>query len=270
MSRILRPRRHEDRGGPYGEGPVQSRQEVATVAASGGGGTTGPVFGRRRIFGAVAQTGSTTVTVVGDAALTHFGVGARASAPQTTHNGYQETVGAGIGNTGIENPNGGSAWGQWDWRQKVSFFIRSPASLATKRAWFALGNGMSGTAPLASGSAASASRHIGIAYDSAVSANWLIQSGDGTNRSGLDTGLAVATGTDYRFVLDHTVAGVLTVSIYVGNLASPPVATYAGTKTNNLPTGTGTPAFEWSDTNLSGVAADAGFIRVAFDYESDY
>jgi len=235
-----------------------------------GASTIDPVFGRRVIYGVDPQIGSTSVTVVGDGALAHFGAGVRAAAPQATHAGYQETIAAGVGGTGIEHANGTGAWGRWDWRQRLSFWIRAPASLATKRAWFCLGTGMSGTAPLAAGSAASASRHIGLSYDSAVSPNWLIQSGDGTNRSGLDTGLAVAADTDYRFVIDNAVSGVLTVAIYVGVLASPPVASYSGSKTTNVPTGTGTPVFEWSDTNLSGVAADAGFIRVAFRYESDY
>ncbi len=238
----------------------------APAAPTSGG--VDPIFGKRLIYGVVQKANvSTTVNVVGGDALAHSGVGVPTNSPQATHAGYYEAIGAGAGNTGIENGNGTSSWGRWDWRQKLSFFVRSPASIATKRVWLDLGNGMSGTAPLASGTAGSASRHIGLAYDSAVSPNWLIQSGDGTDRSGLDTGLVVVVDTDYRIVLDHSVAGTLSVSIYTGTAQT---LAYSGAKTTNLPTGTGGAVFEWADTNLSGVAVNNGFVRVAFLYESDY
>lgn len=229
-----------------------------------------PVLGRKFCWATTTTPTDTTCTVQGQTgvtAMTHTGVGTRAAAPIAGKRcAYQETIGAGAGNSGSETTN--VAHVRWDFRPKISFLVRAPSALTTRRAWFCIGQGMSATAPLASGSAASGLEHIGLAYDSAVSANWLLQSGDGTNRSGTDTGLAVAVDTDYRIVLDFSVAGRLTCEIWVG--ANPSGPSVRITKTTNLPTGTTGRVIEWADTNLSGGAGVSGFIRSAWKVESDY
>jgi hypothetical protein len=99
------------------------------------------------------------------------------------------------------------------------------------------------------GSAASALHFVALGYDPTVSANFIIDSGDGTNHSGIDTGYAVPTNNleYYMVLLDWTDAGSLAYSIYTepfqagGYVQGSEVWTLvaSGTKATNLSTTVG-------------------------------
>jgi hypothetical protein len=176
------------------------------------------------------------------------------------------------------NNNGGASTGNVtymsreftrpDFRPRVRFAIRSPASLTSKRFYVGfMEGGYETITPLASGTATgvTATRHAVVAFDANVSANWLLQSGDGTTRGGTDTGLAVVASTDYWIDLDWSVAGTLTLRIYASAITNAPTVT---TRTTQLATGSTLMYGTVGDIALA-AGVLPGFDRTAFLWESN-
>jgi hypothetical protein len=96
------------------------------------------------------------------------------------------------------------------------------------------------------GTAGSALHFVGCGYDPTVSSHFIIDTGDGTNHSGIDTGYAVPANAleYYMVILDWTTNGTLSYSIYIdpfqtgGYVQANEVWTLvaSGTKTTNLST----------------------------------
>lgn len=61
--------------------------------------------------------------------------------------------------------------------------------------------------------AANTTDYVAIAYDDAISSDWLCCSGDGTNHDCDSMGLAVATSTEYSFAVDYSESGVLRCTV---------------------------------------------------------
>jgi hypothetical protein len=173
------------------------------------------------------------------------------------------TIGANTGNVTYI----ATQWTRPDFRPRVRFRFRSPSSLANKRFFVAFSEGgLEGVTPLAAGTAASAIKHVSLHYDAGVSANFLLQSGDGTNRGGTNTNLAVVADTEYFGDLDYSVAGTVTLRLYVGSPIAPSPSVTA--RTTQLPTGSTVLYAVIGDIALA-AGTLPGFHRISFVWESN-
>jgi hypothetical protein len=82
------------------------------------------------------------------------------------------------------------------------------------------------------GPAASGINFVGIAFETGLSSAWRCCSGDGASYTCSDiAGTSLAASTEYKLILDYSVAGTLRCSVQAGT-GSPIVLD----KTTNLPT----------------------------------
>jgi hypothetical protein len=146
-----------------------------------------------------------------------------------------------------------------------------------QRRWVGLSDGdLTGVVPVI-GSAAQAAKYVAMVVDVAVSPNWILMSGDGTNHSGIDTGIPVVwadTGKGWIISLDWTKLGVLTATLQpIGG------AITTLTKTTNIATATlATPGNNAVTTlvgpwvggvNLAAVAHNYWLSRIFMEGEAD-
>lgn len=110
--------------------------------------------------------------------------------------------------------------------------IRTGAAVTTTRIWTGLTSAaISGSDPSIA-STALAVNYIGVGYSAAVNGGrFVCGSGDGTNHSGVDTGITVAANTYYDIVIDYSVSGTLACSVSTNGGAFTTV-----TKSTNMPT----------------------------------
>lgn len=107
-------------------------------------------------------------------------------------------------------------------RPKFTANIRTHTSVTNNRIAVMIteGTGSDALSP-DTGPTASSVDFVGIVHDVAVSAAWRCCSGDGTNYSCTDiTGSTLAVSTDYKVVVDWSVAGTLTCSVTAGSTTS--------------------------------------------------
>jgi hypothetical protein len=90
----------------------------------------------------------------------------------------------------------------------------SVSAMTAQRLVFALASGDPSGLTAAAGPTASGLSFIGIWADSAVSANWKVCSGDGTNYSCTDTGVAYANDVTIRVKLDWTAITSFTATLW--------------------------------------------------------
>ncbi len=96
-------------------------------------------------------------------------------------------------------------------RPKLVTWVRVDAT-DNRRIWAGLSeSSLQSLAPSIS-SAATSIDYVGLAYDSAVSSDWLCCSGDGTNHSCSDTGVSVSA-TEYALTVDWSASGTLTCRV---------------------------------------------------------
>lgn len=242
--------------GPSGSLPTGGTLGQAIVnTGSGTGGwdwfTPNVVFGRRFSYWQIALDTDNGWTVVGHPVPTHFGSATTTSNPLTTRNSIIENT------IGISGGTGGWFSGvitRAGFRPRARALVQSSGTLTTRR--FGLDFTDSGVSTTAPANAASVINFVRLVYDSSVSANWLLNSGDGTNQSYTDTGLAVVGSTDYYVELDWSVAGTLTSRIYVGSPTAAPTVT---NKSSNLSVATANLFFEIYNSNLAGAGTINGW-----------
>jgi hypothetical protein len=82
--------------------------------------------------------------------------------------------------------------------------IRTGAAITTTRYWVGLSSAaISGQAPTIA-SAAFGTSYVGVGYQAGINGgNFVCGSGDGTNHTGVDTGVAVAANTYYDIIIDY-------------------------------------------------------------------
>lgn len=153
------------------------------------------------------------------------------------------TSGGSDGNLAGMSPSGGNSYIQ---RSALWALVGTGATLTSQRIWVGVGATLTGgtfngyvpptTATALAGYA------YAFAYDPAVSANWLCVTGDGTNWSGTDSGVAVTASTAWAMSISNTTWGTTTFKIQGWNtwtsLSSVPSPTVVN-KTTNIPSGIG-------------------------------
>lgn len=220
-------------------------------------------FGRRTHYWSIMLTTDTNFHDSGTGGTpTHFGAFSPTQVYVTHNAGGKraalQATGITAGNTNVLD----GAVTNWtvDNRPRARALVQSPASLVNLRFGFDVTDaGLSVTAPA---NAASAIHYVRLVYDVSVSANWLLDSGDGTNRSYTDTGLAVVVSTDYYLDLDWSAGTTLTSRIYVGSPSATPTVT---NKTTNLSTGATALTTEMFDAGVGGVATGFAWSGITWD-----
>jgi hypothetical protein len=112
--------------------------------------------------------------------------------------------------------------------------IRTGATITTTRIWTGLSSAaISGQDPTIT-SGAFGTSYIGVGYSAAVnSGRFVCGSGDGTNHTGVDTGVTVAINTYYDIVIDYySTPGTLICAVSTNGGAFTAV-----TKATNIPAG---------------------------------
>lgn len=249
---------------PAGGNPGQS-------VVNNGSGTGGwdysiptPGFGRRFSYWQVYHTGvggGLLIQYGVSTNITHSGGGTQTNGSDTSYAASFESLGpsqSGTLSTGDRPAYPGH-------RPRVRGHFKTPNSLTNLRWRFGY---IDGNVPISiaatTSTVAEATKYINLVYDNGVNVNFILESSDGTNRSGVSTGLAVATNTHYWIDLDWTVAGTLTVRIYVG---SPTAAPTVVSKSSNLDTSATAMCPFMGDINLSGSGTISGFSRMAFAWD---
>lgn len=95
------------------------------------------------------------------------------------------------------------------YRPRLSSIVVTDSAVTTRRVWVALTSADLTAVVVPTTAVAQGASYVGLAFDTAISANWGCCSGDATNHSCSDTGIAVATGTEYRLSADWTTSGTL-------------------------------------------------------------
>lgn len=116
--------------------------------------------------------------------------------------------------------------------------------------------------------AAASSRYIGFAYDVGRSGNWWICSGDGSNNSCQDTGVAVVASTLYAFTLDASTlvdGGGFTVSLSSKTIGSSSAFASLGTwtRTTNVSATAWQYGHDFYVTNTAAVIKKLGVVQFA-------
>lgn len=116
--------------------------------------------------------------------------------------------------------------------------------------------------------AAASSKYIGFAYDVGRSGNWWVCSGDGSNHSCQDTGVAVVASTLYAFTIDASTlvdGGGFTVTLSSKSIGSSGSFTTLGTWTRT--TNVSATAFQYGQdfyvTNTAAVVKKLGLVQFA-------
>lgn len=140
-------------------------------------------------------------------------------------------------------------------RVRFKVLAYTDSATTSRRYWFAVASASLSATSATIASAANTNVHVGIAYDSAVSANWLCCAGNGTNKSCVDSGLAYAANTLVLLDADNTTSGTLTCKVT-------PFGGSTTTTTNSAtaPT-TSTALYSY---NLSGTALAASAIQIRY------
>jgi hypothetical protein len=244
--------------------------QVVTNTAAGAGGwdwaIPNPAMGRRTIYWQINDPGTAGFVIVGNTgtAPSHGGTGTQTLGTLAGRPSLYEAVPGGVGAHGQLFTT--AQFTRPGYRPRARGYFRSPASLATRRWSFTIeSGGVDVLVPRTSGSAASGITFVGVFYNSSVSGNFLVNTGDGANFSGTDTGLAVPTNTDFWVDLDWTTAGTFTARIYLTALTNAPTTT---STSSNLSTGTTLLYGSMDDANLA-VGAMSGFERTAFLWDTN-
>lgn len=93
----------------------------------------------------------------------------------------------------------------------LTFYLDS--TITSQRHWVALASTDLATVACPTGAAASAISYVGICRDTGVSNNWYLASGDGTNHSGTDSGVAGTASNLHQVTIDASVMGQFTVTL---------------------------------------------------------
>lgn len=174
------------------------------------------LLGRPRCVWSVGfDTAATTFNAVGCAAPTSP-TGTPSAVLGTGSRQYIQYAGAASANA-VAGLNGGPFTQVRPYmRPNFGAFIRTDSAITNRRIWVGLAESTLATlAQAASGS--SSIDFVAYSYDSAVSANWWLCSGDGTNYSCTDTGTVVAVSTEYGISLDWRIAGNVRFCLDVAN-----------------------------------------------------
>lgn len=179
------------------------------------------------------------------------------------------TSGGAAGNlAGLDNNTGGAnTWGYVN-RSSLWTVVGTGSDITSQRIWVCFfsnwagaGGTINGQTPPTSATA-NISRGYAFAYDSAVSANWLCVTGDGTNWSGTDSGVPVTASTAWAMSIDNTVYGTVTFKIQGWtDWASLPTPTVVN-KTTNYPRDTGNVGI--GECFLRNLAASARTFDICF------
>jgi hypothetical protein len=213
--------------------------------AQGGGATSAmpPAAGRKQYNYFVPDTVAAVHS--GTTALTQYGAGVKAAGPTSTRHGISYALPATAGNTDATITGAVTRAG---FKPKISTVI-SLGSTTSITHFFALDNN-SGTCNIGSGSTqftaqtagGSCTNHMaGLYHDTrgAQSTKWLCCSSDGTSWSCSDTGVTVATSTDYTLIADLSQPGTLTCTVNGTSVA----------KSNNLPAAATDLKLNWGAMN---------------------
>jgi len=115
-----------------------------------------------------------------------------------------------------------------DYRPIYAARMRTDTAITLRRHYHGLQSASTAALAVTTGTASSTIRYVALAFDTAVNANWLCCSGDGTTHGCTSTGVAVAVSTEYALTVDHGTAGTLSCTVNGTTV----------TKSTNLPTGT--------------------------------
>lgn len=144
-----------------------------------------------------------------------------------------------------------SLWARPNYRWKFGFVVGTDTAITLRRQWIGLTESNLKDVTHADGPTASAVDFVAVGWDTSISANWRICSGDGTNYSCADiTGATVSVSTEYQGVIDYSVAGTVSVTLKATTDGST-MTTYTATKTTNLPTGATNGLLQGSTTTLA-------------------
>lgn len=194
-------------------------------------------------------------------AITHNGVGltvptisaTASSSPQTEANYVAFTTNATANNVS-GYATGAFTTTQLRYAPVLRARIRTGGAITTTRYWVGLSSAaISGQSPVVA-AAPFGTAYIGVGFDPAVNGgNWVCGSGDATNHSGVNTGIAVAANTYYDVVIDYySVTNTLTCAISTNGSSFTTV-----TKASNLPATTTSLGINALVNNTSSGAARA-------------
>jgi len=165
-------------------GPLSARSFYAWQGSTT---ATGLAYSSQITGGSVTETGTAS-------ALTNVGT-----------RGYSQRASAASNNAlaGVESATMIHTY--TNWRPRISALVRTDTAITTRRTWIGVEESTISLLAIrtaASGPAASAVDFAAIGFDTAVDPNWMLCTGDGTNYSCSDTGVAVAVSTEYSIVVD--------------------------------------------------------------------
>lgn len=194
--------------GPQGLQGEQGPQGPAGPAGSTDGAMPHEVLMRRYGRGHPLTSAATTFTVLGMSVPTVLAGGSVAAAPANANRMYIRYTTAATNNA-VKGQSGPFAETRPAYRPKYSTQIRTDATTDNRRIWVGLAKSSLAALPVSSG--ASAIDFVAVGYQS--SGNWQCCSGNGSNYSCDNTGVAVDANMEYQIILDWTTEGTLVCSI---------------------------------------------------------
>lgn len=188
------------------------------------------------------SAGGATVTFGCDGGSVPTMTGTPTDSPQTNRNYLNIPTTAVNGN--VAGHNSAVAQTRPGWLPIYYARMMTDSSIDTRRVWVGLTEAALGAVAVAAGPTSSTTDFIALGFDTAVNANWMCCSGDGTNYSCSSTGVAVATSTEYELTLNWRAAGTLTCTVNGTSVS----------KTTNLSSNATNFGIQNSITTLSGAA----------------
>lgn len=218
-----------------------------------------------RRWGYATQQGTSTLNFVGTGLFNSTILGAGASGTAAVSNQAESNyaiypTAATSGNKGgLGNTFSATAM-QTRWLPKLVTRVRVDGSaVSTARYWVGLASASLDAQDPTITAGALGTSYIGMSASSAVnSSKWICGSGDGTNHSGVDSGVTMTANHYYDIIVDLTTAGTLVCSISDNGGAFTTV-----TKTTNLP---GTSTSLGLEETVTTTAAAARNLSVAYSY----
>ncbi len=191
--------------------------------------------GRRSSWAFMAGPTDTTLTQIGFGTLTVTGTASAQPSLVAWHNHVRHASAAATNglcagycySTNITRAT---------WRPRFGAVTLTDSTISLRRAWFGLTESSLTAVTHATGPTASAVDFVALGFDTSISANWRICSGDGTNYSCADVpSAAVVANTEYQLWWDWSVSGIVSVIIRATTDGAT-YTTYTTTKATNLST----------------------------------
>jgi hypothetical protein len=208
----------------------------------------------RRVYSAsVAVAGTdTTMTSVGCGAMTAGGSAGFSSQGSPQQAAIEASPAAG-GTYTLRSPNL-TNMGRLP-RAQLAILEATTAQFNGVAEWHGLSSAAMNALTVQAGSQASAIVLAAFARKD-TTGHYFLLTGDGSNVTGIDTGISRNAGDDVVFLLDCRTAGTVVGSLYVNGALA-----YTGSKTTNVSSGTTALAIEFSAKNSGVFSVDGALVK---------